>query len=53
MKINLREQDIEYRIEKGIAQGIEQGVVQGTNETTLKMIRAMKDDGRLKPKLSA
>ena len=25
MKINLREQDIEYRIEKGIAQGIEQG----------------------------
>lgn len=45
MKINLREQDIEYRIEKGIAQGIEQGVMQGTNETTLKMIRAMKDDG--------
>lgn len=51
MKINLREQDIEYRIEKGIAQGIEQGVVQGTNETTLKMIRAMKDDGLAKAQI--
>ena len=51
MKINLREQDIEYRIEKGIAQGIEQGVMQGTNETTLKMIRAMKDDGLAKAQI--
>ena len=51
MKINLREQDIEYRIEKGIAQGIEQGVMQGTNETTLKMIRAMKDDGLAKTQI--